>query len=128
MIYYTIKNLHVSMVVLSALGFILRGWWMLVGSDLLNHRAVRVLPHVIDTLLLGSAIVLAVMISQYPFSAGWVSAKVFGLIVYILLGMVALKRGRTLRIRVFAWFAAFSTYLWIVSVAFSKNAAGFLAM
>lgn len=128
MIYTTIKNLHVTMVVLSALGFILRGWWMVSGSALLRHRAVRVLPHFIDTLLLGSAIVLAVMISQYPFSADWVSAKVFGLIVYITLGTVALKRGRTLRIRVLAWSAAFLTYLWIVSVAFSKNAAGFFAI
>lgn len=127
MMYYAIKHFHVSMVVLSACGFILRGWWMVSGNALLGHRAVRILPHIIDTLLLSSAIVLAVMISQYPFSAGWVSAKVLGLIAYILLGTVALKRGPTLRVRVVAWCAAFLTYLWIVSVAYSKNPAGFFA-
>ncbi|MGL1834767.1 SirB2 family protein [Rhodocyclaceae bacterium SMB388] len=126
--YYTIKNLHVTMVVLSAMGFALRGWWMFSGSPLLRHRATRLLPHVVDSMLLGSAIVLAMMISQYPFAANWVTAKVGGLIAYILLGTIALKRGRTRRQRMLAWCAAASVYAWIVSVALSKNATGFFAL
>ncbi len=123
--YFAIKHLHVTCVVLSAAGFLLRGLWMLSGSALLRHRLTRVLPHVVDTFLLGSAIALAVMIGQYPFAAGWVTAKVLGLIAYILLGTVALKRGRTPGVRLAAFAAAVLTYAWIVSVALTKDVAGF---
>jgi uncharacterized membrane protein SirB2 len=125
--YYLIKNLHVTCVVLSAVGFLLRGTWMLTGSALLLHRLTRVLPHLVDSTLLLSAIALAVMIEQYPFSAGWVTAKVIGLLAYILLGTVALKRGRTRGVRLAAFAAAILAYAWIVSVALSKNIAGYLA-
>lgn len=124
--YYAIKNLHVTCVVLSATGFLLRGLWMMTGSSLLQHTLTRVLPHIVDTVLLSSAIVLAMMIEQYPFSAGWVTAKVIGLLAYILLGTVALKRGRTQRVRAGAFIAALLVYAWIVSVAITKNFAGFL--
>lgn len=125
--YYTIKHLHVTCVVLSAAGFLLRGLWMFTGSPLLQRRLTRVLPHVIDSLLLLSAIGLATMIGQYPFAAGWVTAKVFGLIAYILLGTVAIKRGRTPTVRAAAFVGALVVYAWIVSIAISKNMAGFLA-
>jgi uncharacterized membrane protein SirB2 len=124
--YYAIKHLHVTCVVLSATGFLLRGLWMVTGSPLLQHRLTRVLPHIIDSLLLLSAIALAVLIQQYPFAAGWVTAKVFGLLAYILLGTIALKRGRTMGMRVAAFVAALLVYAWIVSVAVTKNLAGFL--
>ena len=68
------------------------------------------------------------MIEQYPFAAGWVTAKVIGLVVYILLGTVALKRGKTKSVRILAFIAAIAVYAWIVSVALSKDAAGFLAV
>ncbi|MCK2095782.1 SirB2 family protein [Thauera aromatica] len=125
--YYTIKHLHVTCVVLSAAGFLLRGMWMFTRSPLLQRRLTRVLPHVIDSLLLLSAIGLATMIGQYPFAAGWVTAKVFGLIAYILLGTVALKRGRTPMVRATAFVGALMVYAWIVSIAITKNMAGFLA-
>ncbi|WEN43221.1 Protein YchQ [Thauera sp. GDN1] len=125
--YFAIKHLHVTCVVLSATGFLLRGLWMITGSPLLRHRLTRVLPHVVDSLLLLSAITLAVMIQQYPFAADWVTAKVAGLLAYILLGTVALKRGPTVGIRVTAFVTALMVYGWIVSVALTKNLAGFLA-
>lgn len=125
--YLAIKHLHVTCVVLSLIGFLLRGSWMLSGSALLQHRLTRILPHLVDTTLLLSAIWLAVAIRQYPFDAPWVTAKVLGLLAYIGLGTIALKRGRTRTIRLAALGAAIAVYLWIVSVAFSKNAAGFLA-
>jgi uncharacterized membrane protein SirB2 len=126
--YFAIKHLHVTCVVLSAAGFLLRGLWMLTGNPMLDKRLTRVLPHLIDSVLLLSAIALAVMIAQYPFAAGWVTAKVFGLLAYIGLGAIALKRGRTLKIRAVAFFAALAVYGWIVSVALTKNIAGFLHM
>ncbi|MER2552000.1 MAG: SirB2 family protein [Thauera sp.] len=125
--YYLVKNLHVTCVVLSATGFLLRGSWMITGNPLLRHRLTRVLPHIIDSTLLLSAITLAVMIEQYPFSAGWVTAKVVGLLAYILLGTLALKRGRTRQVRLVALAAAILVYAWIVSVALTKDIAGYLA-
>ncbi|PKO49764.1 MAG: regulator SirB [Azoarcus sp.] len=119
--YQAIKHIHVTCVILSLAGFALRGVWMLVDSRLLTHRLTRVLPHVVDTVLLGSAITLAVMIEQYPLQAPWVTAKVIGLIVYILLGAVALKRGRTRAVRATAFVAALLVFSWIASVALSKN-------
>jgi len=124
--YFALKHLHVTCVVLSILGFALRGVWMLAGSALLEHRLTRVLPHVIDSLLLLSAIAMAAMIGQYPFVAGWLTAKVLGLLAYIVLGAVALRRGRTLALRAAALAAALTVYAWIVSVALLKSPAGFL--
>jgi uncharacterized membrane protein SirB2 len=127
-VYYGIKHLHMLLAVVSILGFVLRGVWMMGNSALLEKRIVRVLPHVVDTLLLVTAIVLAVMIAQYPFVAGWVTAKVVGLVVYIALGMIALRRGRTKGIRIAAFLAAIVVFAWIASVAVSKNPVGFLPL
>lgn len=126
--YFAVKHLHVTCVVLSAAGFLLRGFWMLSGSPLLQHRLTRVLPHLVDSLLLLSALTLAAMIAQYPFVAGWVTAKVIGLLAYIGFGTVALKRGRTVGVRAAAFAAAIAVYGWIVSVALTKEVAGFLAL
>lgn len=125
--YQALKHLHMTCVILSLAGFLLRGWWMYRGSPLLSTRLVRTVPHVVDTVLLATAITLAVMIEQYPLQASWVTAKVAGLLGYIVLGTIALKRGRTMRIRLSAFAAAVVVFSWIVSVAFSKNPAGWFA-
>jgi len=64
------------------------------------------------------------MLRQYPFASGWLTAKVTGLVVYVVLGTIALKRGRTLRVRVAAWIAAQLVFLYIVSVAITKDPVG----
>lgn len=125
--YAAIKHIHFTCVVLSLLGFVVRGLWMLGGSSMLQERWVRVVPHVVDTLLLASALTLAVMIGQYPFVHGWLTAKVLGLVAYIGLGTVALKRGRTRRIRLTAWLAALAVFGYIVSVALSHDPRGFFS-
>lgn len=121
MSYLAIKHLHVTCVVLSGLGFGLRGIWMMTGSPLLQARWVRVVPHMVDTALLGSAIALAVMSGQYPFVQGWLTAKVFGLLAYILFGAMALRRARTRRARVTFFALAVLTFAYIVSVALTRN-------
>lgn len=125
--YLSIKHLHILCAILSISGFLLQGVWMMRRSPLLDHRVTRTLPHVIDTVFLGSAIALATMSGQYPFVAPWVTAKVVALVVYILLGATALRWGGSMRIRELALFAAVFTFSWIVSVALSKDPAGFLA-
>lgn len=121
MSYLALKHLHVTCVVLSGLGFCLRGWWMLTESPLRQHRLTRVLPHIVDTLLLGSALTMAWLSGQYPFVNGWLTAKLFGLLAYILLGMMALKRGRSMTVRRRYFGLALLTYVYIVSVALTRN-------
>lgn len=99
MSYLALKHLHMSCALLTFLSFSLRGYWMLCDSPLLHSKLVRVLPHIIDTLLLGSAIALTITIQQYPIQEAWLTAKLTALVAYILLGTVALKRGRTKQIR-----------------------------
>ena len=104
--YSALKHLHLTTIVLTFCLFILRGVWMLTDSPRLQQRWVRIAPHLIDTILLASAIGLTIILSQYPLVDSWLSAKVLGLIVYIILGSIALKYGTTKPIRVAAWFAA----------------------
>ena len=119
--YVSLKITHVSCVALSYALFVVRGMWMMRGSGLLQRRWVKIVPHVIDTVLLASAIALAVMLRQYPVVHGWLTAKVVGLLFYIGLGMVALRRGRTRGIRIAAWLAAQAVFFYIVVVALTRN-------
>lgn len=124
--YTALKYLHVGCVALSGTGFVVRGVWMLRGSALLTRRWVRVVPHVVDTLLLASALALAAMLHAYPGEQGWLTAKVFGLVAYIVLGTIALKRGRTRGVRVAAFAAALLVFAYIVAVAYSKSVLPFV--
>ena len=122
-----LKHLHVTCVVLSISGFLVRGVWMMQESPWLQKKWVRVAPHVIDTILLVSAILLAIQIQQYPFVQNWLTAKVLALIAYIVVGAVGLKYGRTKKIRVSAWLAAIAIFVYIVLVALTHQALPFVA-
>lgn len=121
--YLILKTAHVGSVVASFALFFLRGVWMMRESSLLRRAWVRVMPHLVDTVLLFSAVAMAVMTRQYPFVAGWLTAKVVALVAYIGLGMVALKYGRTRGVRVAAWIAALAVFGYIVAVALARNPA-----
>jgi uncharacterized membrane protein SirB2 len=119
--YVALKLVHVSCVVLSYTLFVVRGVWMMRDSALWNARWVKIVPHVIDTVPLASAVAMAVMIRQYPFVAPWITAKVLALFAYIMLGAIALKRGKTRCMRVTAWIAAQVVFIYIVTVALTRN-------
>ncbi len=119
--YFLIKHIHQGSAFLSLGLFVLRGIWMLGWPHLLQARLVKIVPHIIDSVLLASALMLAWVLAQYPFVHGWVTAKVVALLVYIVLGSIALKRGRTLQIRIMAMIGALLTFAYILAVAFSKQ-------
>lgn len=121
MSYLLLKMIHVSSVVISYSLFFLRGIWLMQDSNNLRLRWVKVLPHVIDTILLTSAIVLAVLIQQDPLNNTWLTAKVIGLLIYILLGMIAIRFGKTKKTRIAAWIGAQCVFIYIVLVALSKD-------
>jgi uncharacterized membrane protein SirB2 len=119
--YLALKGIHVACIAVSYAFFVTRGVWMLRESPLLHRRWVRIAPHIVDTLLLASAIALAFMLHQYPITNDWLTAKVAGLMVYIGLGIVALKRGRKRGTRIAAWIAAQAVFFYIVAVAITRQ-------
>ncbi|MBS4020312.1 MAG: SirB2 family protein [Dechloromonas sp.] len=121
MSYVLLKHLHVTCVVLSGTGFLLRLFWMWRQSPWLQRRISRVLPHVVDSLLLLSALNLAWISGQYPFAMDWLTAKLIGLLLYIGCGMMALKRGRTMAIRLRFGGLAVLAYGYIVAVALTRQ-------
>ena len=118
MAYYSlIKHLHLATVAVTLALFLLRGVWMMMDSPRLQARWARIVPHINDTLLLASGIALAVLMQQYPLVHGWLTAKLFALIAYIVLGTLALKRGKTKAQRVTAWIAALLVFGYMLAVA-----------
>lgn len=119
--YAELKALHVACAFLSIGGFAARGALMVRGSPLLRARFVRVAPHVVDTVLLASAIALAAWSRQYPLAQPWLTAKVVALVAYILVGNVALRRGCTRAVRIAAFALALGIAFYILSVAFTRS-------
>lgn len=125
--YAAIKHIHLLTVAISLGLFLLRSLWMLLDSPQLQKRWVKILPHVVDTALLISALSLCVIIGQYPFAEGWLTAKVLGLLAYILFGTWALKRGKTKTIRSMALVAALFSVAYIVGAAIKHSPLSWLA-
>lgn len=100
---------------------------MLQGSAMLSRPWVKRVPHVVDTLLLVSALYLAFSWHISPFEQPWLMAKILALPLYIATGIVALRLGRSRKIRLMAWLAGLFTFLYMVSVALSKSALGWFA-
>jgi uncharacterized membrane protein SirB2 len=124
MTYLALKHLHMTCVAMSGFGFLARGVLSLRNSPLLDRRELKIAPHLIDTVLLASAIGLAVLTSQYPIAQNWLTAKVVALIVYILCGMMALRRSLPIATRAFFFVAALAVFLYIVSVALTHHPLG----
>jgi uncharacterized membrane protein SirB2 len=120
----TLKAIHITFAALSFTGFFIRGIWMLRDSKLLTQRWVKIAPQAVDTVLLVSAIVLAVQLRFSPMEQPWLMAKIIALLAYIGVGLVALRFGRSKSIRTFAWLLGMVIFAYIVSVAVSKSALG----
>ena len=125
--YFLLKTLHQTAVALSLAGFFARGLASLCGARWVRSRLARTLPHIVDSVLLGSALMLAWQLRLTPMSAPWLAAKIAGLLLYIALGVVALRGGPPVALRACAWVGALATFGWIVSVAITKNPLGVLA-
>jgi uncharacterized membrane protein SirB2 len=116
---------HQAAVALSLTGFFIRGGASLAGAGWVKSRLAKTLPHVIDSVLLLSGLTLAWSLRLTPANAPWLLAKLAGLVVYVGLGVVALRPGRPAAVRATAWVAALVTAGWIVSVAITKSPLGF---
>ena len=122
--YLALKHIHLTFVALSLLAFFVRGIWLFMKSGMLSKKWVKILPHIISTILLVSGIVLAVELNMSPGSQPWIMAKIIGLVVYIGLGVAAFKVPNPTA-RKLLWISALIVFAYIVSVAISKNPLGF---
>ncbi|MCP5409995.1 MAG: SirB2 family protein [Chromatiaceae bacterium] len=121
MTYYWIRQLHIATVVFSVAFFALRYYWMLIHSQREKQRWVRIISVINDTTLLGAGISLAIITQQYPLAAPWLSAKLVGLLAYIILGTLALKRAKTRSVRIFTGLLALLSAGYIISVALTRT-------
>jgi len=124
--YLQILMFHVGCVIASGSLFFTRGCMMLAGWSAAN-AALRRLSVAIEVLQLNAAIALTTIIHQYPFVQAWLTVKVLLLVVYIALGVFALRRGRTRAIRAVCFTAAMLVFLFIVTVARAHDPLGAFA-
>ena len=124
--YPQIRTIHIASVILSGALFMSRGMLMLARSRLASHALLRYSSIAIDTVLLASALMLVSVLHAYPFVQHWLTVKVLLLVVYIVLGTLALKRGRTRTVQVASYFAALFVFAFIVGVARTHDPWGIL--
>lgn len=125
-VYPLLKQAHVSLVVSSVALFAARGAAVLAGHPWAMHKPWRLLSYGIDTLLLGAGAGLWVLLSLHPVHHPWLGVKLLLLVVYIVLGSLALKRARTRELRAVSYGAALATYAFIASVAVAHSPLGLL--
>jgi uncharacterized membrane protein SirB2 len=123
-LYFPIKYLHMTAVSLSIILFVIRAYWSVTGSALLQLRLVRILPHVVDTVLLTCGVILAAMIGP---NQPWILTKILLPIAYIGVGTIAIKRGRTPRSRLIAALAGVAIFAYIIGVAVHHDSASWFA-
>src|SRR5512137_1079099 len=126
--YLALRHAHIGFAILSVSLFTLRGCLMLARSPQVHSAWLKYPSYLIDTLLLTFALMLMTIIHQYPFVTGWLTTKVALLVVYVVLGSIALKRGRTRRMQVAAYFAALLTVAFLYSVARAHHPLGIFAV
>ncbi len=126
--YETLKLTHVGAAMLTILGFVLRGYWMFSGSPLLRLKVVKILPHIVDTVFLLSGIGLIITLKLPVLSQNWLLMKFVALVAYIVLGAIALGRGKTMRTRTTAFVLALATFAYIAGVALSKSTDSWFAI
>jgi len=126
--YMILKNFHMTFAILAIVGFLLRGYWAMTGSDLHQNRATKILPHINDALFLGTGIWLVMTLNLPWTQQPWLLAKFTGLIGYIGFGMIAFRFGRTNEVRLLAFVAAVSSFAYVVGCALSKSPMSWLAI
>ena len=116
-----IREVHVGCVALSGSLFFIRGSLHLFGQPMANHRILRISSVLIDTVLLAAAVLLTLIVRQFPLTDAWLTMKLVLLVIYIVLGSIALKRARRRRTQALAYAAALLTYVAIIGVAVTHN-------
>ena len=125
--YAEIKVVHVAAVLLSGALFLARGVLVQAGSQrVAMSAALRYSSYVIDTVLLTAALMLVTVLPRAMFANHWLTLKLVVLVAYVVLGSIALKRGRTPRARTVAFVAAVFAYVAMIGIARGHHPLGWL--
>jgi uncharacterized membrane protein SirB2 len=119
--YFPLKHLHLTCITLSIVFFVTRFYWRKQNSGMLQKKWIKILPHTIDTVLLGSAIGMAIIASINPFEQHWLAAKILALLAYILAGSFAIKRAQSAHAQNLSFVLALACFAYILMVAISKQ-------
>lgn len=122
--YSALRQVHIACAMLTIMLFTFRGLLMVVDSPLLRSQVLRFVPIAVDTVLLATALMLTIVVRQYPFEASWLTMKVLLLVAYVVLGSVALRPGRAKPVRIAAFVAALATVAFLVTVATTHSPLG----
>ena len=122
MTYALLKHIHLATIVITLALFLLRGAWRLTDSPMLQKKWVKIVPHTNDAILLAAAIGMLIVAQLNPLDHGWIMAKIIALLAYIVLGTIALKRGKTALQRNLAFIGALAVVGYMLAVAVSKQA------
>ena len=120
-----LKSFHITLAYLTVIGFIVRGLWAIVDSPLRDQKWVRVVPHMIDTALLGIGVVMVFSIGA-SFTDGWLAAKMLALLGYIGFGVLTM-RARSRGLKVVGFLLALSCVIYLFAVAFTRSPLPFAA-
>lgn len=117
--YLLVKNIHISLVLLSGSLFLVRGLWVLLaGTGSAAQKIVNRLSYVIDSCLLLAAFLLLMILNYVPLSAAWLQTKLFLLVLYVLFGVSAFRTNYSLRMR---WLAYSIALLCFVGMYYSAR-------
>ncbi|WP_189345441.1 SirB2 family protein [Undibacterium macrobrachii] len=119
--YLPLKHLHLTCITLSLILFVTRFYWRKQNPSMLQKKWVRILPHTIDTILLASAIGMAIIASINPFEQTWLAAKILALLAYIFAGTFAIKRASSPQAQNLSFVLALICFAYILMVALSKQ-------
>ena len=117
-----IKLIHMSTAFISITFFMVRGFWVFNNAEMINKKWVKIVPHINDTILLVTAIILAVGIQQYPFTHDWLTAKFIALLLYIVFGTFALKRAKKIKNKIIFLILSLLIFSYIIGVALTRTA------
>ncbi len=116
-----LKGFHAGCASLSLGLFVWRGGRVLRRKPVASRLWSRIVPDTVDMLLLASGVALAWWLHKVPFESAWLTAKLAAVAVYIYLGFVVMRLGRTMHIRRAAWLAALIVFAYIVAVASTRS-------
>ena len=121
------RAVHIGAVLCSGTLFALRGGGVLAGARWPMAAPLRYFSYSIDTVLLTAALVLVAMLPSAVFANHWLTLKLVLLLVYVALGSLALKRGRSVRVRALCFVAALTVFAAMVGIARAHQPFGWLA-
>ena len=119
--YASLLLLHKLAVLTSIVVFFARGLGLIYNREWVKRKPVKIVPHIVDTLLIASAIGI-VVVTPFAFSEPWILLKLIGVLVYVVLSAVVFKIAQSRVQRALFWVLNLAVLFFLVAVAVEKQA------